>query len=332
MNFPEIPFTESQCVEGNIQYNIRSASDSKKGSNGTFNTTMSSSCRCDMPNVKECRKKLTCTYNKTTVENKNQQPFLLVVIFSTPTAFGHRNSSRNTWMKDFMNTTEVVVKFVIGLADIDVKTQSDIKEESENYGDLLLFPEHKEGYGPQCTEKLLITLKWASKHTEAIYLMKTDDDCYVRLGCILDILQTRSKLSEKPFLCGTIHQNAYPHKKGKWAEQNWKLSHQYLPFPFGSGYILPLSLVRSIIASNDLIPLRKLRNEDVTIGVWVASYDIDYINIRRQYVNADRTTLCPSDHTDVAIVHCPSPEAKYTTHNSCLSGNRKGCKPKVVLG
>ena len=157
-------------------------------------STMPTRCKCQNQSVEQSKEKLKDAHNKTIIANKEHfiQPFVLVAVFSTPSAFGQRNSSRNTWMKEFTNTTEVVFKFVIGLAGVNATTYSQVKEEDKNYKDLLLFEEHKEDYGPQCTEKLLLTMQWASSKTKAVHLMKTDHDCYVRFGCLLDILHKRT--------------------------------------------------------------------------------------------------------------------------------------------
>ena len=232
-------------------------------------------------------------------------------------------------MKEFTNTTEVVFKFVIGLAGVNATTYSQVKEEDKKYKDLLLFEEHKEDYGPQCTEKLLLTMQWASSKTKAVHLMKTDHDCYVRFGCLLNILQKRITLTNKPFLCGTIAQRRFPTKDGKWVEHGWKLTKEYPPFSFGSGYILPLSLVKSIVLRNKLIPLRKLRNEDVTLGVWVASYNIDYINFKRYYRPGDSGLVCPPGLNDQVIIHCDSPTVMYKLDN-CVQ-KMTSCHSTVVV-
>lgn len=294
--------------------------------------TRSTDCKCQNQSAEQSKEKLIQkdTQNKT-IANKECliQPFVLVAVFSTPSAFGRRNSSRNTWMKEFTNTTEVVFKFVIGLAGVDATMYSQVKEEDKKYKDLLLFEEHKEGYGPQCTEKLLLTMQWASSKTKAVHLMKTDHDCYVRFGCILDILQNRTMQTNKAFLCGTIAQRLFPTRKGKWVEHDWKLTKEYPPFPFGSGYVLPLSLVKSIVDKNNLIPLRKLRNEDVTLGVWVASYNIDYINLQRYYHPGILGSVCPASLKDQVIIHCDNPTVMYKLDN--CAQKMTSCNSTVVI-
>ena len=264
-----------------------------------------------------------------------KSPIVLVMIFSRPSSFRLRQSSRNTWLNSSISEKAVVHKFVIGLSGLDHELFNDIQKESEKYRDLLLFDKHKEAYGPQCTDKLLRTLQWASKHSTAQYLMKTDDDCYVRLDYIIHILETRSKISHKPFLCGTIVQHEIPNSEGKWAEHGWHHTKEYLPFPLGSGYILPQALVKAIVTSNDLVPLRKLNNEDVTVGLWLAQYNIDYVYIQRydhDLISEEEACLvCPHAAENITIFHCSqSHELMYEAHN-CLKKIRIGCFCNVLV-
>ena len=315
----------------NTDLELRTVSD--KNVNNSNRLTMTPSCKCQNKSAEQPEEELKDTHNETvTVANKEHfiRPFVLVAVFSTPSAFSLRDSSRNTWMKEFTNTTEAVFKFVIGLAGVDAATYSHIKEEDKKYKDLLLFEDHKEGYGPQCTEKLLLTMQWASSKTKAVHLMKTDHDCYVRFGCILDILHNRAMLTNKPFLCGTIVQGQIPFTGGKWAEHGWKLTKEYLPFSFGSGYVLPLSLAKSIVDSNDLIPLRKLNNEDVTMGVWMANYNIDYINFQRHYHPGILGSSCPPELKDQVIIHCDNPEVMHRVDSNCVP-NMTSCNHSTIV-
>ena len=237
-------------------------------------------------------------------KSKTSSIFLMVAIFSRPSSFSLRNSCRNTWMKGYNGTSEVTFKFVIGLGGVDDALRKRIKSESDTYGDLLILDDHEERYGPQCTKKLQLTLQWASTHAKSLFLMKTDDDVYVQLGYILALLHKRWSQTAKPFLCGTIFCNAVPAESGKWAENDWWLTEKYLPFPFGSGYIIPMNLVHAVVASNSYAPLRKLRNEDVSIGIWLAMYDIDYINIER-FPNSYgfRKEKWPKNAEGIAVLH-----------------------------
>ena len=242
------------------------------------------------------------------------KPFLTIMIFSKPAVRDLRNTCRNTWLKDYRNSTEVVHWFVIGTVGINEEETWKLQTESEQYGDLLLLENHTESYGHQCTNKLLLSFHWVANHSKAQYVMKTDDDCYVRLGLILPQLHKRTTQTNRPFLYGSISWYHEPqvHMGDKWNEKNWNLTKEYLPFAYGSGYILPVSIVKSIVHSNNIVPLRKLQNEDVTVGLWVAPYDIDYIDMKRHNGGMYQFS-CPPGIDSTFIYHCWQSSKLYCT-------------------
>ena len=249
------------------------------------------------------------------ISNPEIPPFLMIIIFSRSASSNLRKTCRDTWLKDYRNSTEVVFRFVIGTAGLDEEENHKLQTESNQYGDLLLLKNHTESYGYECTNKLLLSFQWVTNHSKAQYVMKTDDDCYVQLRFILSLLYKRTSQTKKPFLCGTVIQNELPSSHGKWKEEKWNLTKEYLPFPLGSGYILPVSLVSTIVNSNNIFPLRKLSNEDVTVGLWIAQHDIDYINIKRHSEENEEFTCLPRNDKTV-VYHCfQSSELMYRVHN-----------------
>ena len=114
------------------------------------------------------------------------------------------------------------------------------------------------------------------------------------------------------------------HMGDKWNEKNWNLTKEYLPFAYGSGYILPVSIVKSIVHSNNIVPLRKLQNEDVTVGLWVAPYDIDYIDMKRYNGRMNQVSCPPGSASKFHI----SLLAILKTTVLCTQILTKSCRPK----
>ena len=240
-----------------------------------------------------------------------EAPKLVICVFSRPQSVDVRNSCRNTWMKKFNDNEAFLLKFMIGTAGLDHEALSVIHAELETYGDLVLLDGHKEEYGRQCTEKLMLTFQWIINNTNATFVMKTDDDCYIRMQCLISLLKQANL--HKPFLLGTIAKNEPPHVDGKWKDTGWHLTQEYLPFPYGSGYILLRSLIAEIVASDKVFPLRRYNNEDITLGLWLAQYNISYINMERAEVNGNS---CSERMGVSAVIHCHgSPEWMYQAHN-----------------
>ena len=252
---------------------------------------------------------------KQNISNPGTHPFLMVIIFSKSASSSLRTACRNTWLKDYRNDADVAFRFVMGTAGLNEEENHKLQTEAEQYGDLLLLENHTESYGYECTNKLLLSFQWVAKHSKAQYVMKTDDDCYVRLGFILSLLYKRTSQTKKAFLCGTFLRNKPPPRQGKWKEEKWNLTKEYLPFPLGSGYILPVSLMKTILVSNNIVPLRKLTNEDVTVGLWVAQYDIDYIDIERHSKKKEEVACLPR-HDKTVVYHCfQSSKLMYRIHS-----------------
>ena len=131
------------------------------------------------------------------ISNPEIPPFLTVIIFSKSASSDLRQACRDTWLKDYRNSTEVVFRFVMGTAGLDEEENHRLQTESNQYGDLLLLENHTESYGYECTNKLLLSFQWVTNHSKAQYIMKTDDDCYVRLGFILSLLYKRTLQTKK---------------------------------------------------------------------------------------------------------------------------------------
>ena len=241
-----------------------------------------------------------------------EAPILVICVFSRPESIELRNSCRNTWMKKFRRSKYISFKFVVGTGGLNHEKVSTLHSESQTYGDMALLDGHKEEYGPQCTEKLMLTFQWIINHTNATFVMKTDDDCYIRPQCLIS--QIKQADLHKPFLLGTIIQNAPPNVDGKWKETGWNLTREYLPFAYGSGYVLLRSLIAGIVANDKVFPMRRYNNEDVTLGVWLAPYNISYINMKRTHLELTDSS-CTEDALTSSVIHCNgSAERMYEVH------------------
>ena len=75
--------------------------------------------------------------------------------------------------------------------------------------------------------------------------------------------------------------------------------------------------MKCIVQSNNIVPLRKLNNEDVTLGMWIAPYHMDYVDMKR-YIGGKKFPCSPRAVSTFIIYNClQSSEMMYTVHN-CL--------------
>uniref|UniRef100_A0A1I7UGX4 Hexosyltransferase n=1 Tax=Caenorhabditis tropicalis TaxID=1561998 RepID=A0A1I7UGX4_9PELO len=75
---------------------------------------------------------------------------------------------------------------------------------------------------------------------------------------------------------GFLDGRAKPFRKGKWKEPEWNLCDRYLPYQLGGGYVLSYELVRFLALNAPLFRIYK--NEDVSVGAWLAGLDVKYVH------------------------------------------------------
>ena len=263
-----------------------------------------------------------CELNNCSLENRYREELermgspspnactLLVLVFSRGESSFKRNISRVTWIEDTKSRRDVSVFFVVGTRGLSEEARRGVSSEEREHGDLLLLPEHEDTYA-NLTGKLQAALGWAVENrADCSYVMKGDDDCYIMVDRLLPTLRTRSP--KDPLLWGSIQWHARPMKEGKWAEHNWLYGTEYLPYPLGTGYVLSFPLINTIMRATS--PLRTLANDDVSIGLWVAPYQVEYKTFGvHVYAAEDK---CLTSEKDIVVFHFDqSPSKLYEAHH-----------------
>ena len=202
--------------------------------------------------------------------NKERQYLLAVMVLSSPNenGKGRRQVIRETWKRGFEAAdSAVTIRFVLGTAGLVESQVFSLESEHANYNDLLLLPSLKDGY-QNLTLKVLNILVWADNHLHFSYLLKCDDDTYIRVGAIVSELKRRN--SRQSLYWGYFSGKAKPLTRGKWRENKWFLCNNFLPFAMGGGYIISSDLVHRIARSAGGLQLYS--NEDTSVGVWLSPY------------------------------------------------------------
>ena len=204
---------------------------------------------------------------------KERQYLLAVMVLSTPNENGkiRRQVIRETWKKGFEAVeSTVIIKFVLGTAGISKSQTFSLESEQANHNDLLLLGSLKDGYH-SLTLKVLNMLVWADNHLRFSYLLKCDEDTYVRVEAIVSELNGRKSMES--LYWGYFLGYSGPSVTGKFAEHNWFLCDRFLPYAMGGGYIISYNLVH--IVARNAGDLQLYNNEDVSMGVWLSSYKIE---------------------------------------------------------
>lgn len=199
---------------------------------------------------------------------------LMVLILSAPNGSLRRNAIRGTWLHD--TSPELVklnLRFLIGTRDLAPEQLNPLSSEDEMFHDILFLPDHKEAYS-NLTAKVLLGLVWADKNLEFDYLVKADDDSYVR---IIPLVSALRKLKCPTLLYwGYFIGHAVPETAGRWAEKHWTICPHYLPYAMGGGYVLAREVVRLIGRFHHHFKLYS--NEDVSLGSWLAPFHVTYVH------------------------------------------------------
>ena len=201
----------------------------------------------------------------------SRQLRILVLILSAPKGTIRRNAIRGTWLHDFTyGSLSVTSRFLIGTLGISKEELAGgLEKENANFKDLLLLPSLLDSYS-NLTAKVLLGMQWAAENVPFDYVLKTDDDSYVRLERLVRVLEAMR--CPENLYWGYFMGSAFPEATGKWKEKEWFLCPHYLPYAMGGGYVLSRSTVSLLLRFSHR--LKMYSNEDVSMATWLAPYHL----------------------------------------------------------
>jgi hypothetical protein len=138
------------------------------------------------------------------IDDIQKERYILVIgILSAPNNFERRDAVRSTWIKLLEPLTHSIhYKFLIGTFSDTSNWERKIQQEQEHYGDIVRLSV-TEDYS-KLLQKTLAVFKWATDSMEFDYLLKLDDDSFLRPELLLTELQQYNK-KEQLYL-GFMHQ------------------------------------------------------------------------------------------------------------------------------
>lgn len=196
---------------------------------------------------------------------------VFVMVFSRPTGGAKRNAIRETWIQlaSGLNTS---TKFVIGTQGLNFTMKNNLAEESRKYKDLVLFHDLQDSYH-NLTLKLLKGVVWAHENVKFDFLIKSDDDLFIRLDQALAGVNSIKKQYQKRIYWGYFEGSATPMRTGKYQEHNWLKCPNYFPYALGGCYVLSRSVVSMVVRFSKKLYTGYV-NEDTSMGSWLAPYNI----------------------------------------------------------
>lgn len=202
------------------------------------------------------------------VGRREDRSLLMVLILTATAHAARRTAVRETWLRWAPAPGRVQYRFVLGTRGLEQAAWSELERENRTHGDLLMLP-GVDGSFESLTRRLADAMVWARSAASFRYLLKVDDDSFVRLDTL--VLELES-MPASGIYWGYFDGRAPVKSQGKWGEPNvragarsaarkllpaantgaraqFHLCDRYLPYALGGGYLLSADLV-DFIADN----------------------------------------------------------------------------------
>ncbi|GFZ21556.1 galactosyltransferase1 [Actinidia rufa] len=151
--------------------------------------------------------------------------------------------------------------------------------EAQTYRDIQLMP--FVDYYSLITWKTVAICIFGTEVASAKYVMKTDDDSFVRVDEVLASL-TRINAT-RGLLYGLINSDSHPHRNpdSKWyiSQQEWA-DDNYPPWAHGPGYVVSRDIAKAVYKKHKKGHLKMFKLEDVAMGIWIADMKKGGLEVR----------------------------------------------------
>ncbi|RDY14125.1 Hydroxyproline O-galactosyltransferase GALT6, partial [Mucuna pruriens] len=204
---------------------------------------------------------------------------LFIGILSAGNHFAERMAVRKSWMQHkLIKSSNVVARFFVALngeKDINVE----IKKEADYFGDIIIVP-YMDHYDLVVLKTIAIT-EYGIRAVAAKYIMKCDDDTFVRLDSILS--EARKVGNGRSLYIGNMNYRHKPLRHGKWAVtyDEWS-EEEYPTYANGPGYIVSSDIAQFIVSNFREHKLKLFKMEDVSMGMWVEQFNssraVEYVH------------------------------------------------------
>ncbi|XP_068657105.1 hydroxyproline O-galactosyltransferase GALT2 [Aristolochia californica] len=195
---------------------------------------------------------------------------LFIGILSATNHFAERMAVRKTWMqyRDF-KSSKAVARFFVAL-NPRKEVNAALKKEADYFGDIVILP-FMDRYDLVVLKTISIC-EYGVRNVSAAYVMKCDDDTFVRVDTVLKEIEGIS--SKKSLYMGNLNLLHRPLRSGKWAVtyEEWP-EEVYPPYANGPGYIISSDISKYVVAQHANMSLRLFKMEDVSMGMWVEEFN-----------------------------------------------------------
>ena len=197
-------------------------------------------------------------------------PFLLILVPSLPYHYYNRQVIRETWGQFARNKTvdgslgskHVKLAFLLGRW-ADNKTRHAIIQEKNEHSDIVVG-DFEDSY-KNLTRKILFGLKWMSIYCgEADYILKVDEDIYVNIPKLVDIL-AENPANMTGSIYGHLYNGGHVERQGRWAvsKEEFPLSN-YPPYMSGNSYVISGVTAPKFLYTSQYLPYHPIEDAFIT--------------------------------------------------------------------
>ncbi|KAK6159945.1 hypothetical protein DH2020_003326 [Rehmannia glutinosa] len=204
---------------------------------------------------------------------------LFIGIFSTANNFKRRMAVRRSWMQyPEVRSGQVAVRFFVGLHKNQMVNE-ELWNEARTYEDIQLMP--FVDYYNLITWKTIAICIFGTEVVSAKFIMKTDDDAFVRVDEILNSLGRTN--ATHGLLYGLINSDSQPHRNpdSKWfiSPEEWPHD-KYPPWAHGPGYVVSNDIAKTVAKKHSKGRLKIFKLEDVAMGIWIDDMKKNGLEVR----------------------------------------------------
>lgn len=195
---------------------------------------------------------------------------LFIGILSAGNHFSERMAVRKSWMQhSAIKSSKFVARFFVALHGRK-EVNAELMKEAEFFGDIVIVP-YMDNYDLVVLKTVAIC-EYGIRNLAAKYIMKCDDDTFVRIDVVMKEVK---KVRNKSLYVGNINYNHKPMRYGKWAVtyEEWP-EEDYPPYANGPGYVVSSDIAHYIVSEFEKHKLRLFKMEDVSMGMWVEQFNI----------------------------------------------------------
>ncbi|KAL3846016.1 hypothetical protein ACJIZ3_003419 [Penstemon smallii] len=249
-----------------------------------------------------------------------RQVELFIGILSAGNHFTERMAVRKSWMQHkLIKSSNVVARFFVALhSRNEVNVQ--VKKEADFFGDIVFVP-YVDSYDLVVLKTVAIC-EYGVRTVSANYILKCDDDTFVRVDAIVNQAKKAAK-NNKSFYIGNINYYHMPLRSGKWAVtyEEWPEEH-YPNYANGPGYIISFDIANFIVSDFEKHKLRLFKMEDVSMGMWVKKFN----SSRRAVEYVHSLKFCQFGCIeDYIVAHYQSPRQMICLWNKLKQQGRPIC-------